>query len=149
VDTLSRPPREGGRSWCQRETLLCCFRLRYRAQALRRKMFYCLRRTFSWHECFFLFQPVSLALKPAESTTFLSHIMKCHVDICVNSCITVMLPGGTTMLQEIGESMTKKPSSQWNPRHFIRASRSATLISARICTPCRVLRLHDHVPRDC
>ena len=30
-----------------------------------------------------------------------------------------------------------------------KTSRSATLISARICTPCRVVIWHDRVPRDC
>jgi len=30
-----------------------------------------------------------------------------------------------------------------------KTSRSATLISARICTPCRDVIWHDHVPTDC
>ena len=37
-------------------------------------------------------------------------IMKCNVDIRVNSYITVLLPGGTTMFQEIGERLTVKPT---------------------------------------
>ena len=55
------------------------------------------------------FQPISLALKPAESTTLLHHnFRKCDVDIRVNLYVHVMLLGGTTMFQEIGQRMTKE-----------------------------------------
>ena len=36
--------------------------------------------------------------------------MKCDVDIRVNSYIPVMLSGGTTMFQEFGDRLTKKPT---------------------------------------
>ena len=36
------------------------------------------------------------------------NIMKCSVDVRVNSYVPVMLPGGTTMFQEIGDRMTKE-----------------------------------------
>ena len=51
---------------------LDCGKFRQEADphALRRKHFYCQRRTFPLHEC--CFQPISLALKLAESTTLLS-----------------------------------------------------------------------------
>ena len=91
-----------------KRTLPHCFRLRH--GALRRKHFYCLRRTFLLHVCCFsFFQSISLDLKPAESTTLLSNSMKCNVDIRMISYISVLLPSGTTMFQEIGERMTVKP----------------------------------------
>ena len=38
------------------------------------------------------------------------HIMTCDVDIRVNSYIPVMLSGGTTMFQESGDRLTRKPT---------------------------------------
>ena len=42
--------------------------------------------------------------------TSFHHFMKCDVDISVNSYVPVMLPGSTTMFQEIGERMTNEPT---------------------------------------
>ena len=71
---LSCPPRDGDRSWFQRETLLCCFRLRHRAQALRWKHFYCLCRTFPLR-VFFLFPGNFIGIKASGvlDTSFQHH----------------------------------------------------------------------------
>ena len=55
------------------------------------------------------FQPNVIGNKASgvHDTSF-HNIMKCNVDIRVNSYVPVMLPGGTTMFQEIGDRMTKK-----------------------------------------
>ena len=53
---------------------------------------------------------------------------KCDVDIRVNSYVLVMLPGGTTMCQEIGERMTKKPTEL--PPPTTKFSTRETVLSA-------------------
>ena len=71
-------------------------------------MFYCQRRTFPLHECFFPANFIGIKASGVHDTSF--HIMKCDVDIRVNSYIPVMLSGGTTMFQEFGDRMTKNPT---------------------------------------
>ena len=79
-------------SWCQRETLLPCFRLRHEAQldcgmfrqhadppALRRKL-YCKHRTFPLHVCVLLFFEASRV----HDTSI--HNMKCDVEIRATPC---------------------------------------------------------------
>ena len=60
--------------------------------------------------CKSVFQPSVIGNKASGvHDTYLHNIMKCNVDIRVNSSVPVMLPGGTTIFQEIGDQMTKKP----------------------------------------
>ena len=113
--------------------MLPCSRQRHRAQidcgkfrqeadphALRRKHFYCQRRTFPLHECFFPANFIGIKASVVHDTSF--HIMKCDVDIRVNSCIPVMLSGDTTMFQEFGDRMTKNPTEVAST-HPLRRSR--------------------------
>ena len=82
------------------------FRRKADPHALGRKHHLCRHRPFPLHECFF--QPISLALQPAESTTFLFTISRSVTLTSAKLYVHVMLPGGTTMSQEIGERMTKE-----------------------------------------
>ena len=52
---------------------------------------------------------IGIQASGVHDTSF-HNIMKCDVDIRVNSYVPVMLAGGTTMFQEIGERRTKKPT---------------------------------------
>ena len=84
------------------------FRQETDPHALRRKHFYCERRTFPLHECFFPANFIGIKASEVHDTSF--HILKCDVDIRVNSYIPVMLSGGTTMFQEFGGRIAEKPT---------------------------------------
>ena len=57
---------------------------------------------------------IGIKASGVHDTSF-HNIMKCDVDIRVNSYAPVTLPGGTTMFQELGERMTKKTTELLPP----------------------------------
>ena len=132
--------REGDRSWCQRDFLLLCFR--HRAQidcrkfrqeadphALRRKHRHCRRRTFPLHECFF--QPVSLALKPAESTTLPQHHEVCRWhprEFVRMSCCQVARPCSSGSLSTWRNNWRRCLHPQWRSRCLLHQSESGSLL---------------------
>ena len=52
---------------------------------------------------------IGILASGVHDTSF-HNIMKCGLDIRLNLHVHVMLPGGTTMFQEIGQRMTKNPT---------------------------------------